>query len=164
VVAAEAGIDPDVARQIVALRDAIRERRLFKRAVECPAAEFPEEFGDWMVSDRALTMAVEDRLARDVGLSPGELLLDYPVKTQMLGLDLPVLRRDGSVARVTAAGWEGAINLPTLAEQFYRSARWLRVFVADRRPIARHRLVEVLQRPEAEIRAALARDEPLLGR
>ena len=43
---------------------------------------------------------------------PGELLLDYPVKTQMLGLDIPVLRRNGSVRRLTAEGWEGAINLP----------------------------------------------------
>ena len=79
-------------------------------------------------------MRAEDALARELGLAPGELLLDYPAKTQMLGLDLPVRRRDGEVRRLTAAGWEGAINLPALSEQLYRSARWLRVFTA--RPIA----------------------------
>ena len=51
----------------------------------------------------------------------------------MLGLDIPVLRRNGSVRRLTAEGWEGAINLPTLSEELYRSARWLRVFAC--RPV-----------------------------
>src|SRR5690242_5964274 len=43
------------------LLDALRSRRLYKRAVECPAAEFDDGFGDWMVHDRDLTVAVEDR-------------------------------------------------------------------------------------------------------
>src|SRR3982751_3345910 len=97
------------------LLSALRERRLYKRVFECPAAELPAERGEWIADDRAL-VAVEDQLARELGLSPGELLLDYPVKTQMLGLDIPVLRRNGSVRRLTAEGWEGAINLPTLSE------------------------------------------------
>jgi hypothetical protein len=76
----------------------------------------------------------EDALAREVGLAPGELLLDYPAKTQMLGLDIPVLSRNGTTRRLTGAGLAGAINLPALSEQLYRSARWLRVFTA--RPVA----------------------------
>jgi uncharacterized protein len=141
---------------------ALRGRRLFKRAVECPAAEFDEAFGDWMATDRALTVAMEDTLARDLGLAPGELLLDYPAKTQMLGLDLPVLRRGGGVQRLTAAGWEGAINLPTLSEQLYRSARWLRVFVARPVEVPRARLLDVLHRPVEELRAAAAAGASLL--
>jgi HD superfamily phosphohydrolase len=143
---------------------ALRARRLYKRALECPAAEFDEAFGEWMVTDRALTVAVEDRLAAELGLAPGELLLDYPAKTQMLGLDLPVLRRSGAVERLTAAGWEGAINLPTLSEQLYRSARWLRVFVARPVDVPRRRLLAVLQRPADALRAALASDVALLAR
>ena len=42
-------------------------------------------------------MKVETRLAKDLGLEAGELLLDYPAKTEMLGLNLPVQRRDGRV-------------------------------------------------------------------
>jgi hypothetical protein len=141
---------------------ALRARRLFKRAVECPAAEFDDAFGDWMVTDRALTVAMEDTLARDLGLAPGELLLDYPAKTQMLGLDLPVLRRNGSVQRLTAAGWEGAINLPSLSEQLYRSARWLRVFVASPVRVPRGQLLDVLHRPVEELRAAVAAGDSLL--
>jgi HD superfamily phosphohydrolase len=141
---------------------ALRTRRLHKRAAECAAAEFPEDFGEWMVNDRALTVAVENALARDLGLEPGELLLDYPAKTQMLGLDLPVLRRSGAVERLTESGWEGAINLPTLSEQLYRSARWLRVFVARPVDVPRHRLIDALQRDSTELRAAVASGAPLL--
>jgi HD superfamily phosphohydrolase len=152
------------AAQVATLTAALRERRLHKRALECPAAEFDDGFGDWMVRDRALTVAVEDRLAEELGLAPGELLLDYPAKTQMLGLDLPVLRRGGGVVRVTAAGWEGAINLPTLAEQLYRSARWLRVFAARRVAIPRDRLLAVLHLGADELRARTTAGEPLLAR
>ncbi len=114
------------------LLSAMRERRLYKRVFECPAAELPPDIGEWIADDRALVVAVEDHLARTLNLEPGELLLDYPVKTQMLGLDIPVLRRNGSVRRLTAAGWEGAVNLPKLSEELYGSARWLRVFTARR--------------------------------
>jgi uncharacterized protein len=80
----------------------------------------------------------------------------------MLGLDLPVLRRSGAVERLTAAGWEGAINLPTLSEQLYRSARWLRVFVARPVAVPRSRLLDVLHRPVEELRTAVDGGERLL--
>jgi HD superfamily phosphohydrolase len=140
----------------------LRERRLYKRAVECPAAEFDESAAEWIASDRALVVAVEDRLAAELGLAPGEVLLDYPEKTQMLGLDIPVVRRGGGVERLTDAGLAGAINLPSLSQQLYRSARWLRVFVGQPAAVARHRIIDLLQRTPAELRAALASGEPLL--
>jgi hypothetical protein len=65
-------------------------------------------------------------------MKPGEVLLDYPAKTEMLGLDIPVLRRSGEVERLTGEGWPGTINLPTLSQELYRSARWLRVFTSKR--------------------------------
>ncbi|HEU4642163.1 MAG TPA: HD domain-containing protein [Gemmatimonadaceae bacterium] len=113
---------------------ALRGRRLYKRAFECPAGNLPEGTGDWIAADRERSLAAEDALARALGLAPGELLLDFPAKPQMLGLDLPVRRRDGSVRRLTTEGWPGAINLPQLSDQLYRSARVLRVFVA--RPVS----------------------------
>ncbi|MGQ0647877.1 MAG: HD domain-containing protein [Gemmatimonadaceae bacterium] len=108
---------------------ALRNRRLYKRAFESPAAELPDDVGEWVSTDRARVLACEDAWAAELGLTPGELLIDYPEKTQMLGLDMPVVRRDGSVQRLTTSGLAGAINLPVLADQLYRSARWLRVFV-----------------------------------
>jgi HD superfamily phosphohydrolase len=134
---------------------ALRERRLYKRVFECPAAELPPEGGEWIADDRALVVSVEDRLAREVGLAPGELLVDYPTKTQMLGLDIPVLRRDGSVRRLTAEGWEGAINLPKLSEELYRSARWLRVFACRPVSLSREAITRLATLPAADVRLRL---------
>jgi len=126
------------------LLSALRERRLYKRVLECPAAELSGEALEWIADDRALTTETEDRLAAELGLSPGELLLDFPTKTQMLGLDLPVVRRSGEVRRLTTTGLQGAINLPVLSEQLYQSARWLRVFAVRRIEVARTELIERL--------------------
>lgn len=141
----------------------LRERRLFKRAFECPSAELPDEAAEWIASDRRLVAAAEDLLAREVGLQPGELLLDYPVKTQMLDLDLPVMRRNGEVRRLTGEGLEGAINLPMLSTELYRSARWLRVFVARPVSMDRKAVVRLATLAEGEVRSRVANGEGLLS-
>ncbi len=133
-----------------ALLDALRRRRLYKRALEWPAAELPDGAGEWIASDRELAVATEDYLADRIGVPRGELLLDYPAKTQMLGLDIPVRRRSGSVERLTTAGLNGSINLPSLSHELYQSARWLRVFTAHRITAPRDGL------PAAEILALLS--------
>lgn len=118
--------------QPTSLLDALRTRHLYKRALEWPASQLDDGFGEWIATDRERARDAEDEIARDIGMKPGEVLLDFPVKTQMLGLDIPVRRRSGEVERLTGEGWPGTINLPTLSEELYRSARWLRVFVARR--------------------------------
>ena len=125
---------------------AIRERRLFKRALETPAADLAGIDLEWIAEDRARTRAAEDALAESQGLQPGELLLDYPRKERMLGLDLPLVTRDGTVRRLTDDGIAGAINLPILAEQLYGSARWLRVFTATRMTLPRDQVLDALRR------------------
>ena len=125
---------------------ALKERRLYKRAAEWPAAELDVDKVEWIATDRKRVAEVENELAKEFGLAPGELLLDYPVKTQMLGLDIPVLRRSGSVDRLTGEGWTGTINLPSLSEDLYRSARWLRVFTARRSSLEPGRILKALER------------------
>jgi hypothetical protein len=142
---------------------AIRGRRLYKRAFECPAASLDAETAEWIADDPRLTRAVENALAQELGLAPGALLLDYPTKTQMLGLDLLVRRRNGEVRRATAAGWEGAINLPKLSEEFYRSARWLRVYTARRMTIPTAQIESLISMSAGEIRARVAAGKPLLA-
>ncbi len=88
--------------------------------------------------------AAEESLGKAAGLAPGELLLDYPAKTQMLSLDLPVLMRDDSVIRLTAAGVSGAIDLPVLSDKLYKSARWLRVFTAHRVTLSEAQVFQAL--------------------
>src|SRR5205823_75126 len=158
------GLLHDLARRAPSpLLGALRERRLFKRAFQCPAGDLPPDVAEWIADDPALTRRVEDALAAELGLAAGEVLLDYPTKTQMLGLDMPVQRRNGDVFRLTAEG-EGAINLPKLAEEFYRSARWLRVFV--RRPVElqRRSVLALATRPREEVKSLLDRGCLLLAR
>jgi HD superfamily phosphohydrolase len=129
-----------------ALLSALKERRLYKRAAEWPAAELDEEKLEWIAMDRSRVARAESALAREFGLGDGELLLDYPQKTQMLGLDIPVLRRSGEVERLTGEGWIGTINLPSLSEELYESARWLRVFTARRAALDADRVRALLER------------------
>jgi uncharacterized protein len=75
----------------------------------------------------------------------------------MLGLDIPVLRRDGSVRRLTAEGWEGAINLPKLSEELYRSARWLRVFACRPVTVSREAIARLATLSAAEVHVRLQR-------
>jgi hypothetical protein len=145
------------------LLDALAARRLHKRAIQCPAAELPPGAGEWIAADHSLVVSVENRLAVERKLAPGAILLDYPAKTQMLGLDLPVVRRTGTVVRLTSAGLEGAIHLPALSQQLYASARWLRVFVADRIELPRHAVAALAEMSAPDVRARLRSDAPLLG-
>ncbi|MDP9279165.1 MAG: HD domain-containing protein [Gemmatimonadota bacterium] len=125
---------------------ALKERKLYKRAAEWPAAELDGDTIEWIASDRKRVTDAENLLAREFGLAPGELLLDYPAKTQMLGLDIPVLRRSGKVERLTGEGWIGTINLPSLSEELYKSARWLRVFTAKRTKLEPRKILDALER------------------
>ena len=154
----------DLPAQARAQLHGLRVRHLHKRAYECPAATLGEDVGEWIASDYALTRRVEDALTDELGMPAGALLLDYPTKTQMLGLELPMLRRNGHVELLTADGWEGAMNLPRLSDEFYRSARRLRVFTADRAPIPTDRMLRVLQQDAATVRERLNRGERLLSR
>ena len=118
--------------------------KLYKRAAEWPAAARRRKSRD--SARTANDWETENELAKEFGLSPGELLLDYPAKTQMLGLDIPVLRRNGDVERLTGEGWIGTINLPSLSEELYKSARWLRVFTAGRTKLNPLQLRAALER------------------
>jgi HD superfamily phosphohydrolase len=124
---------------------ALKGRRLYKRAAEWPAAELDADKVEWIATDRKRVAKAENSLATEFGLAPGDLLVDYPVKTQMLGLDIPVLRRSGKVERLTGEGWSGTINLPSLSEELYKSARWLRVFTAKRTRLEPRRVLEALE-------------------
>ena len=145
-----------------ALLRGLRERRLHKRAFECPSADLPDGAGEWIANERELVAAAEDQLSSELGLGKGEVLLDYPAKTQMLDLDLPVLRRNGEVRRLTGVGLDGSINLPRLSDELYRSARWLRVFVARPVEINRKSVLQLATMNPKEVQSRVANGEPLL--
>jgi hypothetical protein len=138
-----------------ALAAAIRERRLYKRALDLPASEVAVAT-PWVSDDPALLETVEDQLAVEAGLAPGELLLDFPSRPDMLSVGLPLRLRDGGVVRLTDEGRSGHLGLPRIAEELYRSARRLRVFV--RRPAERpvERVRDLVGLPAEDVRHRLA--------
>jgi HD superfamily phosphohydrolase len=140
----------------------LRQRRLYKRALDLPASDVSSETQPWLADDPALTARVEDGIALEAGLGPGELLLDFPSRSSMLGVDLALRLRGGAVDRLTDEGRAGQLGLPRVADELYRSARRLRVFVA--RPVTRNLngVLTVVTLPAAEIERRLEAGRPLL--
>jgi HD superfamily phosphohydrolase len=144
------------------LASSIRARRLHKRAVDLPASEVPGDVQPWASGDPDLLERVEDALAKQVGLPAGGLLLDFPARTAMLGVNLPLRTRGGAVERLTDAGRAGHLGLPRVADELYRSARRLRIFVAG--PPARplEPVLELLTWPEEIVAQRLTEGSPLI--
>jgi hypothetical protein len=67
------------------------------------------------------------------------------------------------VKRLTSEGFEGSINLPQLSNELYRSARWLRVFVARPATLERQAVMMLATMPESVVRSRVANGEALLG-
>lgn len=152
---AAAGVSPGAVR-VGRWVAALRARRLPKRVAEVVAAELDGDgVGDWLAADSELKRRVEDRLAAELGLEPGDAFLDYPEKPAMFGLDLLVRRHGGEVIRLGPGGRIGLIGLPRVADELYRTARVLRLFALGGR-----RAVE----PAALARLAGTRIEALLDR
>ncbi|HRP07042.1 MAG TPA: HD domain-containing protein [Gemmatimonadales bacterium] len=108
----------------------IEKRRLYKRALDMPATEVPD-LPEWIWDDPERLETAEDAIASDLGLRPGQVLVDFPARSSMLGVDLPLLTRSGTVERLTDAGRAGQLGLPRIAEELYASARRLRIFTAE---------------------------------
>ena len=147
------------------LARALGERRLAKRALDLPATDLPADTAAWPGTDPDLVERVEDRMAADLGLEPGEVFLDFPVKEGMLTVDLPVVLRDGAVRPPPMAGPDGDtyMGLPRVAGELYRSARRLRVFTLRPAKVSERDVMELVQWPREEVATRLAENRPLLS-
>jgi HD superfamily phosphohydrolase len=142
------------------LARAIRARRLHKRALDLPASEAPGDVQPWVASDPDLLERVEDTIADQVGLAPANLLIDFPARSAMMGVNLPLRTRSGSIERLTDAGRAGHLGLPRVADELYQSARRLRIFVAMPADRALDGVLDVLTWPAPEVERRL--DEQLV--
>ena len=126
---------------------ALRRRRLPKRALELTAADLAgRQVEDWAVGDSPWKRAVEDELASELGLEPGEVVIDFPAKPAMFELDVLVERRSGEIQRLGLEGLPGLLDLPRLAQQLYATARVLRVFTFERREVLAEQVLERITR------------------
>ncbi len=124
---------------------ALRNRRLPKRAVEIRAWQLEgRSLPGWVGGETAEKRRWEDELAAELDLEPGEVILDFPVKTAMFQLDVLVDRPGRPVRRLGREGIPGLIDLPKLAEELYRTARVLRLFTLERRPLDPERVLRRL--------------------
>jgi hypothetical protein len=132
--------------------------------MDLSASDVPTDAQAWVADDPALVARVEDALASETGLPPGGLLLDFPSRSSMLGVDLPLRLRGGAIDRLTDEGRAGQLGLPRVADELYRSARRFRVFVVQ--PVTRSLdgILEVSTLPAAEVARRLSAREPLLRR
>jgi HD superfamily phosphohydrolase len=141
--------DSDVAERL-ALRwlPALRHRRLPKRAVELTAADLQgRQVQSWVVGESPWKRVVEDELARELALEPGEVMIDFPAKRAMFQLDVLVERRGGSVERLGPEGLPGLVDLPRVARELYTTARVLRVFTFERREVDHEMILERITQP-----------------
>jgi hypothetical protein len=118
------------------LAGALRDRRLAKRALDIAGTDLPAQTASWPADDPDLLQQVEERLARDVGLGPDELFLDFPAKPGMLDVTIPVVGRTGGAAQ--------HIGLPRVAAELHRSAQRLRVFVMKPVKIEARRIIDLV--------------------
>jgi HD superfamily phosphohydrolase len=127
---------------------ALRSRRLPKRALELTAADLMgRQVEGWAVGDSAWKRVVEDELAVELELEPGEVIIDFPWKRAMFQLDVLVERRSGSVERLGPGGLPGLLDLPRVSDELHRTARVLRVFTFERREVTAERVLEKISRP-----------------
>ncbi len=128
---------------------ALRQRRLPKRALELTASDLRgRRVEDWAVGDSPWKRAVEDELASELDLEPGEVMIDFPAKRAMFQLDLLVQRRDGTIERMGPGGVPGLLDLPRVAGELYHTARALRVFTLERRSVPPEQLLARITRPD----------------
>jgi HD superfamily phosphohydrolase len=120
-----------LSRDATGLAHALRERRLYKRALDLPASAVPEAAVRAVGQGGERIGAIEDALAAELGLPAGGVLIDFPERESMLSVDLPLLTRAGRAERLTDAGRSGELGLPRVAEELYRSARRLRIFTVE---------------------------------
>lgn len=129
--------DSDVAERL-AFRwlPALRHRRLPKRSLEFTAADLEGRVvEDWAAGDSPWKRTVEDEIAVEVGLEPGEVMIDFPAKKAMFQLDVLVELRGGGVRRLGPEGIPGLVDLPRVARELYSTSRVLRVFTFQHRDL-----------------------------
>lgn len=158
--------EPTLAARVHERVQQLRARQLPKRAAEVVAAELEDSeiIQDWVGGDSAQKRVVEDALARELGGEAGDVYIDYPEKKAMFGLNLLVERRTGEVIRLGPTGHTGLIGLPAIADELYRTARVLRLFVAGRRVrIDEARLAELAGQPMETLQDRIRSRQPLLN-
>jgi HD superfamily phosphohydrolase len=137
------------------LAERLRQRQLFKRVLDLPAAELPAGAGAWVAADPDLTTRVEDRLAAESNRPPGALLLDFPAKPEMLAGDVPVLTRHGTVG-------PARLGIQQVADELHTAARRFRLYAGAPLAVEPRGLLTLLEGTARDVETRLVEDRALL--
>ena len=139
-------------------------RRLPKRALELPGDAVRESpVASWFYTRPELRAALERYLCEELELPAGSVFVDYPEKPRMMGLDLLLLQRDGSIVRLAESGHAGLIDLPRIADGLYHSARVFRVLTMERRELSASLVLDLLAKPVEELEVLLGSERTVAG-
>jgi hypothetical protein len=81
----------------------------------------------------------------------------------MLALDMPLVKRHGSVTQLAGADATAHLGLPRVANELYRTARRLRVFVLRPVRVSMKAIVDLIMLPGEEVAARLAAERSLVS-
>ncbi len=126
-------------------------RRLYKRVLDLPAAQVPDGAGAWIADDPDLVERVEDHLATEQGLKPGELLIDFPAKPEMLAVDLPIRPRRGQIEQWDSPDGAARLGIHRVSDELHTSARRLRVFTAEPVALNQRAMLSLVERRAAQV-------------
>jgi hypothetical protein len=160
--------DEDLMHALRALEDdglarRLHRRHLYKRVVDVAGEDVPAGAGDWGAEHPDLVERVEDELARELALEPGELLLDFPTKAKMLDVDMALLKKDGAVLSLGTSPGAEQVGIQRVADELHARARRLRVFAAEPRPLAPAAIIALVERKKNEVERDLEANHPLLS-
>lgn len=133
----------------------LRRRRLYKRVLDLPARALPAGTGSWVADDPGLVEAVEDRLAAELGLQAGEVLLDFPKKPQMLTGTAPVLARGGAVA-------PAELGIQSITDELHTAARRLRLYTRSPVRVDGDRVIALVEAGKSGAAEIIQRDTAIL--
>ncbi|UCD24774.1 MAG: HD domain-containing protein [Gemmatimonadota bacterium] len=140
----------------------LKRRQLYKRVLDLAAGSLAPDAGAWISDDPGLVARAEDRLAIEMGLAPGDVLLDFPKKPEMLSVQLPVRTRSGNVEVLGAERGVDWLGIQQVSQDLHNNARRLRVFAATTCKIDMSQLMSLVERSGTEVEADLEHGRELL--
>ncbi len=126
------------AARVAELTERLAARRLYTRVAAVPLSAIGELSPDRVV-------ACEARLASEVGLADGELLVDIPRKPTMLSTDILVRLASGRVVHASALGPDDGFALNAMQHALYEASGRISAYAVRPVALSPERLIRALQ-------------------
>ena len=135
----------------------------YKRALDLPASDVPRERAAWVADDPGSAGAGGGRRRRArSGCRRASCCSTFPRARRCSAWTCRSAPEAARIERLTDAGRAGQLGLPRVADELYRSARRLRVFVASMPARSLDGLLELMTWPAEEVTRRMADEVSLV--